>query len=56
MQAVAIDKWEYRLLYASIFGGATAFSVPDFLGANGHATVYRGWGQEDDDMYNRVLL
>ncbi|CAF3686343.1 unnamed protein product [Rotaria sordida] len=54
--AVAIDKWEYRLLYASIFGGATAFSVPDFLGANGHATVYWGWGQEDDDMYSRVLL
>ncbi|CAF4124501.1 unnamed protein product [Rotaria sordida] len=56
VSAVAIDKWEYRLLYASIFGGATAFSVPDFLGANGHATVYWGWGQEDDDMYSRVLL
>jgi hypothetical protein len=37
-----------------LFGGVTAFSLSDFLGANGYPTVYWGWGGEDDDMYLRV--
>ncbi|CAF4858952.1 unnamed protein product [Rotaria sp. Silwood1] len=53
--AVAIDKNKYHLPYSTYFGGATAFSVSDLLGANGHPTVYWGWGGEDDDMFYRVV-
>ncbi|CAF0740355.1 unnamed protein product [Adineta steineri] len=52
--SVAVDKFNYRLLYSSLFGGVTAFSLSDFTGANGYPTVYWGWGGEDDDMYLRV--
>jgi hypothetical protein len=49
-----VDKFKYRLLYRGLFGGVTAFSVPDFIAANGYPTIYWGWGGEDDDMYGRV--
>jgi hypothetical protein len=38
-----------------LFGGVTAFSLADFVLANGYANIYWGWGNEDDDMYRRVL-
>jgi hypothetical protein len=38
-----------------LFGGVTAFSTADFIGANGYPNVYWGWGGEDDDMYMRVV-
>ncbi|CAF1176776.1 unnamed protein product [Rotaria sordida] len=53
--SVAVDKFHYRLLYSTLFGGVTAFSVSDFMGANGYPTIYWGWGGEDDDMYLRVV-
>jgi hypothetical protein len=53
-RSVAVDKFNYRLLYSTLFGGVTAFSLTDFLGTNGYPTVYWGWGGEDDDMYLRV--
>lgn len=49
-----MDKFNYRLLYATLFGGVTAFNISDFVGTNGYPTVYWGWGGEDDDMYLRV--
>ena len=52
--SVAIDKFYYRLLYASLFGGATSFRTEDFLAANGYPNIYWGWGNEDDDMSLRV--
>jgi hypothetical protein len=52
--SVAVDKFNYKLFYSTLFGGVTAFSLSDFLGANGYPTVYWGWGGEDDDMYLRV--
>ncbi|CAF1419623.1 unnamed protein product [Adineta ricciae] len=52
--SVAVDKFNYKLLYSTLFGGVTAFSLSDFIGANGYPTVYWGWGGEDDDMYLRV--
>ena len=52
--SVAVDKFNYRLLYATLFGGVTAFHLSDFLDANGYPTIYWGWGGEDDDMYLRV--
>ncbi|CAF2096525.1 unnamed protein product [Rotaria magnacalcarata] len=53
--SVAVDKFNYRLLYSTLFGGVTAFSISDFVSANGYPTVYWGWGGEDDDMYQRVV-
>ncbi|UJR31974.1 hypothetical protein I4U23_019447 [Adineta vaga] len=53
--SVAVDKFNYKLLYSTLFGGVTAFRLSDFVGANGYPTVYWGWGGEDDDMYLRVV-
>ena len=53
-RSVAVDKFNYKLYYSTLFGGVTAFSLSDFVGANGYPTVYWGWGCEDDDMYLRV--
>lgn len=53
--SVAVDKFNYRLLYATLFGGVTAFQTSDFLACNGYPTIYWGWGGEDDDMYLRVV-
>jgi hypothetical protein len=50
-----MNKFKYKLPYATFFGGATAFSMEDFIGANGCPNVYWGWGGEDDDMYLRVV-
>lgn len=54
-RSVAVDKFNYRLIYPELFGGVTAFSRDDFLGANGYPNIYWGWGGEDDDMYSRVI-
>ena len=54
-RSVAVDKFNYRLFYSTLFGGVTAFTRSDFLGANGYPTIYWGWGGEDDDMYLRVI-
>lgn len=53
--SVAVDKFNYKLLYSTLFGGVTAFSRSDFIGAHGYPNVYWGWGGEDDDMYLRVV-
>ncbi|CAF3378544.1 unnamed protein product [Rotaria socialis] len=53
--SVAVDKFKYKLLYPTLFGGVTAFHTEDFIQANGYPNVYWGWGNEDDDMYFRVI-
>ena len=50
-----MDKYKYKLHYHTHFGGATAFSKDDYIGANGYSNVYWGWGAEDDDAYQRVI-
>ncbi|EFX71942.1 hypothetical protein DAPPUDRAFT_111185 [Daphnia pulex] len=37
------------------FGGVTAFSAKDFQNVNGFSNLFWGWGNEDDDLYQRVL-
>ncbi|UJR16731.1 hypothetical protein I4U23_003631 [Adineta vaga] len=53
--SVAVDTFNYTLLYPTLFGGVTAFSLSDFMNVNGYATIYWGWGGEDDDMYRRII-
>ncbi|KAL5012165.1 hypothetical protein ScPMuIL_010716 [Solemya velum] len=52
--SAAIDKFNYRLPYAQIFGGVEAISTKQFADANGFSNIYFGWGNEDNDMYLRM--
>jgi hypothetical protein len=54
-RSVAVDKFNYKLLYPTLFGGVTAFHLDDFVRTNGFPNVYWGWGNEDDDMYLRII-
>lgn len=52
--SVAVDKFEYRLPYATIFGGVGAFTKKHFEEINGMSNLFWGWGGEDDDLYKRI--
>ncbi|XP_012278341.1 beta-1,4-N-acetylgalactosaminyltransferase bre-4 [Orussus abietinus] len=52
--SVAVDKFNYRLPYADLFGGVSAMSREHFRLVNGFSNVFWGWGGEDDDMANRI--
>lgn len=52
--SVAIDKFQYRLPYQALFGGAGAFRKEDFEKINGFSNQFWGWGGEDDDLYRRI--
>ncbi|CAH8675223.1 unnamed protein product [Schistosoma rodhaini] len=53
--SVAVDKFNYRLPYLNIFGGAVAFTKEQFVKVGGFSNMYFGWGGEDDDLYARVV-
>ena len=53
--AVAVDKWKYKLLGQTYFGGIVALRREHFEKINGLSNQFWGWGGEDDDMYKRVL-
>ena len=50
-----IDKFNYKIPYAAIFGGASAIPRTHFELINGFSNVYFGWGGEDDDVHDRLL-
>ncbi|CAI9591647.1 unnamed protein product [Staurois parvus] len=52
----AIDKFGYVLPYGSYFGGVCAFTPKQYMQINGFPNNYWGWGGEDDDIGNRVVL
>ncbi|XP_032222456.1 beta-1,4-galactosyltransferase 5 isoform X1 [Nematostella vectensis] len=52
--SAAVDKFNYHLPYASIFGGAGSFKRKDFEEINGFSNKFWGWGGEDDDLYQRI--
>ncbi|XP_053320048.1 beta-1,4-galactosyltransferase 1-like isoform X1 [Spea bombifrons] len=53
--ANAVDKFDFRLPYETIFGGVVAFTKEQFLRVNGFSNDFWGWGGEDDELYNRVV-
>uniref|UniRef100_A0A8D8LMX3 Beta-1,4-N-acetylgalactosaminyltransferase n=1 Tax=Cacopsylla melanoneura TaxID=428564 RepID=A0A8D8LMX3_9HEMI len=54
--SVAVDSLNYKLPYASLFGGVCALSKEHFVKVNGFSNEYWGWGGEDDDMSMRLKL
>nr|CAG4645725.1 EOG090X0AZ6 [Lynceus sp. MCZ IZ 141354] len=52
--SVAIDVFQYKLPYETIFGGVSAMSKSHFEQVNGFSNLFWGWGGEDDDMSNRI--
>ncbi|XP_062509129.1 beta-1,4-galactosyltransferase 1-like [Corticium candelabrum] len=53
--SVAVDKFNYRLLYSTLFGGITILTKEQYWKINGYSNKYWGWGGEDDDLYKRVV-
>ncbi|XP_034562542.1 beta-1,4-galactosyltransferase 2-like [Notolabrus celidotus] len=54
--AVAMDKFSFHLPYDKYFGGVSSMSKEQFMKINGFPNTYWGWGGEDDDIYNRVVI
>ncbi|TWW55506.1 beta-1,4-galactosyltransferase 1 [Takifugu flavidus] len=54
--SVSMDKFGFRLPYHQYFGGVSAMSKEQYLRINGLPNNYWGWGGEDDDIYNRLVL
>jgi len=49
-----ISKFNYKLPYASYFGGAVSIPLTQFIKINGMSNDFWGWGGEDDDFYRRL--
>uniref|UniRef100_A0A8C4NGH0 Beta-1,4-galactosyltransferase n=1 Tax=Eptatretus burgeri TaxID=7764 RepID=A0A8C4NGH0_EPTBU len=54
--AAAMDKFGYKMPYKNYFGGVSGLTPEQYLKMNGFPNSYWGWGGEDDDIANRVLL
>lgn len=52
--SAAIDKFQYRLPYAAIYGGVSAMTKEHMRKVNGFSNLFFGWGGEDDDMAARI--
>lgn len=51
-----VKKLVFRLPYTTLFGGVIAITPEQFESVNGYSTDYWGWGGEDDDLTERVLM
>jgi len=47
------DQEKFKL-YETMVGGALLLSMEQYKRLNGYSNLYFGWGQEDDDMYERI--
>jgi len=53
--SAAVDKFDYKMLYETLFGGVSAFLTEHFKKINGFSNLFFGWGGEDDDLYKRII-
>lgn len=53
--SVAVDKFNYKLPYSTLFGGAEALTNSQFTKMNGFSNDFWGWGGEDDDISARII-
>ncbi|KAF0989456.1 hypothetical protein HZS_1993, partial [Henneguya salminicola] len=54
--SVQTDENIFMPQYNLYAGGVTSISVVDFSKTNGFSNIFWGWGGEDDDFYQRLLL
>ena len=54
--ATKASQFLYKMPGENYFGGVNLFTRADFETVNGFSNEYLGWGCEDDDLRNRVLL
>ncbi|KAI5637572.1 beta-1,4-N-acetylgalactosaminyltransferase bre-4 [Phthorimaea operculella] len=52
--SASVDKDNYKLPYADLFGGVSAMTYEQVQKVNGFSNEYWGWGCEDDDMSYRI--
>ncbi|KAH9491792.1 Beta-1,4-galactosyltransferase 5 [Bulinus truncatus] len=52
--AVALSRYDYKILYHNFFGGVVGLTRDQYLKVNGNSNLYTGWGGEDDDLLARV--
>jgi len=51
-----VEQFNYKMLYETYFGGVTLFPKNKFMQLNGFSNNYWGWGQEDDNLYQRCQI
>ena len=54
--AGAVDRFGYVNQWPGYVGGCLAMITAHFKIVNGFSNRFWGWGGEDDDMHNRIVL
>ncbi|TNN19217.1 Beta-1,4-N-acetylgalactosaminyltransferase bre-4 isoform 1 [Schistosoma japonicum] len=54
--SLCVDKFQNRLPYVELIGGVLSMPLKAFLRVNGYSNLFWGWGAEDDDMYERLMI
>jgi len=51
--AARVTQFDYKVPYENYFGGVLLITKDDFMLVNGYSNNFKGWGAEDDDLFNR---
>ena len=54
--AASVDRFGYVNLWENYVGGVLAMTTTHYKFVNGFSNQFWGWGGEDDDMYNRIVI
>jgi hypothetical protein len=52
---VSSQQWDYKESYEGMVGGAMLMQTEHYEAIDGMSNLYYGWGQEDDDLYLRLI-